>query len=248
MRHVLASLPVLATFTIACASTPVPPPPPAPAPATVTEPALPTLEADDKVPAAYLQDFRAWLRDDHAGIYRRVISVEEVGQGVSVVLERQLTVGGECRVGPSTLTTFASESGFKHNIEHFGDDCCPGSTCAPTPQAYNLRWLQAVAAKDWAKLEQLVPTKGKLTYELADASEGRVKKSKKTYTRRDVAAGNFDMAPGCGFVHTKPSCGDADPKTGAFTCRCDGGGTHTSFEWKREGDGMVVVRIEASSH
>lgn len=38
-------------------------------------------------------------------------------------------------------------------------------------------------------------------------------------TRKDVAAGRFERAPGRGFINTTPSCDEIDENSAGFGCR-----------------------------
>lgn len=230
---------------IACGSAPKPAPvAPEPPPPPPPEAPLPTLSGDDQVPERFQKTFRTWLKDDVPGVYSRVVEVREVSNAVAVVLERRIEMGGECRVGPSTLDIIHDEGKEPEiSIEHFGDDCCPGTTCAMAPLSWHLRYIKAVADKDLAALSLLVSAKKKLAYRLV-TPDG---KSKKTYGKKDIAAGKLMSPPGCGFVDTRPSCGDPNPKTGAFQCACHGGGYHVTYDWVKEGDGFALVAIDEQS-
>lgn len=236
---------LVATLT-ACGSTQKPPPAPAPEPiveAPKEEP-LPHIDGDGQVPERFAKAFGEWLRDENAGgIYTRVVTVSEVSNAVSLVVERRIEMNGECRIGPSTIEIIEEAGETKAEATHFGEDCCPDTRCEMTPDSWNLRYIHAVDAKDPKALSVLFAATKKLKYELV-TPDG---KSKKTWSRKDIAAGKFVNPPGCGFIDTRPSCGEPDAKTGAFTCRCDGGGTHTEFNWEKEGDGFVIVSINESS-
>jgi hypothetical protein len=232
-----------------CASAPQP----KAEPVVVVEPEpepepLPSIPGDDKVPERFRKAFGEWLKGDEASVYSRVVEVSEVSNALSVVVTRRYEGDGECRTGPSTVEFMEQDGAFQTEVTHFGDDCCPGTTCAVSNLGYNLRWIAAVAGKDWAALSALVPAKGKLTWELVTSDGDKVKKVRKSFTRKDIAAGKGENLPGCGFINTRPDCELPDPKTGGFTCSCNGGGTHTTYTWKKDGDAMVVVRIDESSH
>lgn len=234
-------------MSAACGSAPKPaPPPPEPiveAPEEEEEP-LPHIDGDAQVPERFAKAFGEWLRAENAGgAFTRVITVSEVSNAVTVVVERHLEMGGECRIGPSAIElTLEDDGDITSEATHFGEDCCPGTQCEMTPDSWNLRYIHAVDAEDDQALSLLFPAKKKVKYKLA-TPEGTTKEA---WSRKDIAAGKF-AAPGCGFVDTRPSCGEPDPKTGAFTCRCDGGGTHTELNWQKEGDGFVIVSIDESS-
>ena len=217
-----------------------------PEPEPIAEP-LPSLPGDDKVPERFRKAFGEWLKEDAASIYTRVVEVSEVSNAVSVVVMRQYEGDGECRTGPSTLELIEQDGAIEADITHFGDDCCPGTTCAVSNHGYNLRWIAAVESKDWAALAGLVPARGKLTWELVTRDGEKVKKVRKSFTRKDIAAGKADNLPGCGFIYMRPDCEEVDPATGGFTCSCNGGGSHTTYTWKKEGDAMVVSRIDETS-
>jgi hypothetical protein len=96
-----------------------------------------------------------------------------------------------------------------------------------------------LAAKDWVGLAQLVPA----TKQLVSVVNGE----RSTFSRNDVGKGRFAEAPGCSLIHGATGCSEVDEKTASFTCRCDAGGYHVTYDWKREGDGFVLVRISESS-
>ena len=95
-------------------------------------------------------------------------------------------------------------------------------------------------------LAGLVPAKGKLTYHLVTGGDGKVSDTKRTFTRKDIAAGKLVNPPGCHFIETRPDCAPPDATSGAVQCSCHGGGYHVTYDWKREGDAMVIVKIDES--
>jgi len=241
----LVALPIAA-----CGSTPkAPPPAPAPEPIVVIkEEPLPSIAGDEQVPERFKRSFGEFLKGAEGGGYARVIEVREVSNAVAIVLERRLETLQSCRVGPSTLEIVDDEGERTTDVVHFGEDCCPGTTCEMGPMSWNLRYLKALADDDLGAFAALVPAKKKLKYKLVAATEsGAPKTSKQAYSRKDIAAGKFKSPPDCGFVDTRPSCREPDVKTGAFQCACDGGGYHVTYDWEKEGEGYVLVAIDESS-
>jgi hypothetical protein len=174
-----------------------------------------------------------------------VTRVDVLTNFMYVVLRRRAEVGGVCLQGPSTLSLDQSAGSpeITQEIQHFGDDCCPGTECTRTSEGWNIHYLTLLADKNWKELSRLVPAKRKLTWTVNGSEEPTVK-----LTRKQVAAGQFHHAPTCGLVYDVPSCDDIDEKAAGFSCRCDGGGYHVSYEWEREGTGFVLVNIAEESH
>jgi hypothetical protein len=166
-----------------------------------------------------------------------------VSNAASLVLLRHTEGNGACFEGPSKLDLIEYESGGELTVElqHFGDDCCPGTRCTRGPDGWNLRYLALLAAKNWQELSLLVPAKKKLTSVVNGEKPS-------TFSRKDVANGRFADAPSCGFMYNVTSCSELDEKTASFSCRCDGGGYHVTYDWEREGEGFVLVAISESSH
>ncbi len=243
-RH-LPSLMMLLTLG-ACASAPPPPPPPEPEPVVIPEKPILNLPGE-AIPADYARAFSDFLEEDVGKIYQRVVEVSEISNAVDIQLERRFEVEGMCHVGPSVVSFTKKDDGsLEREIAHFGEDCCPGATCLMVPNGWNLRYINAVKANDLAALSALVPAKKKLKYSFVGGSEGKVDKSKKQFSRKDVAAGKFTNPPGCGFINMAPSCGEPDAK-GKFQCRCDAGGYHVTYDWEKEGDTFVIVSISEES-
>ena len=174
-----------------------------------------------------------------------VTRVEVVSNSVSVVLQRRSEVDGVCLQGPSKLDLIQYEGApeLTQEIRHFGDDCCPGTECVRTSEGWNLHYLSLLVDKNWKELAMLVPTKRKLVWSINGGEQPTVQ-----LTRKQVAAGKLESAPGCGLVYDEPNCDALDDKAAGFTCRCDGGGYHVSYEWEREGAGFVLVGIAEDSH
>jgi hypothetical protein len=166
-----------------------------------------------------------------------------MSNAVSVVLQRQTRVDGVCLQGPSKLDLIESEGApeLTRDVQHFGDDCCPGTECARSSDGWYLRYLALLAAQNWQELSQLVPAKRKLVWTINGDEEPKL-------TRKDVAAGRFSNAPDCGLMYNVPGCEAIDERGTGFTCRCDGGGYHVTYAWEREGSGFVLVAIAEESH
>jgi hypothetical protein len=222
--------------------------PPEPPEEVIPPTPLATLAGDDKIAEPWRTRFRTWLTEQAANPFTEVIKSEEITNSVSLVLRRRIESNGECREGPSRLTLVYESP--EVDLQHFGQDCCPGTACTRDPQSWNLRYLNALVAKDWSTLALLVPAKGKLmsntTTVGTHVSAGP--KSSRKFTRKDVAAGKFDDGPGCDLVYTAPSCGPLNAQGTEFTCACDGGGYHVDYTWKKEGAGFVLSRIDEQSH
>ena len=216
---------------------------PQPPPVKITGPTLSTLKGDDELPEPWLSRFRAWLGKQEDAPYVAVTETFVVSNGASVLLLRHTEANGACYEGPSKLDLVEYESGGELTIElqHFGDDCCPGTQCTRGTDGWNLHYLSLLAAKDWAALSQLVPAKKNLVSVVNGEKPS-------TYSRKDVASGRFSDFPSCGLVYNVTGCSDLDEKQASFTCRCDGGGYHVTYDWEREGDGFVLVQISESSH
>lgn len=227
------------------ASEPTPPSPAEPQPPRIkiTGPTLSTLKGDEALPEPWLSRFRAWLSAQEDPPYAAVTETLVVSNAASLVLLRHTEAPGVCYEGPSKLDLIEYETGGELTVEleHFGDDCCPGTQCTRGPDGWNLRYLALLAAKDWAGLSQLVPAKKKLSSMVNGEKPS-------TFSRKDVANGRFSDAPSCGFMYNVTGCSEVDEKTASFTCRCDGGGYHVTYDWEREGDGFVLVSISESSH
>ena len=214
-----------------------------PPPVKITGSTLAILKGDEALPEPWLSRFRAWLSAQEDPPYTAVTETLVVSNAASVVLLRHTEGNGNCYEGPSKLELIEYETGGELPVEldHFGDDCCPGTTCTRAPDGWNLRYLSLLAAKDWAALSQLVPAKKKLVSVVNGEKPS-------TFSRKDVANGRFSDAPSCGFMYNVTGCSDLDAKMASFTCRCDGGGYHVTYDWEREGDGFVLVSISESSH
>lgn len=239
---IVSAFTALVTTLGACGSAPKPAPAPEPPPVEVVpEKPLLTLPGES-VPEAYQRPLSDFLEQDMSKIFQRVLEVSEVSNAISIVLERKIEQGGECRIGPTTVEIITENGATNTNATHFGEDCCPGTTCAMLPTSWNLRYINAVKSKDLAALAQLFPNKKKVAYSLVTPEA----KSKKSWSRKDIAAGKFVNPPTCGFIDTRPACGEPDAK-GAFQCQCDGGGYHVTYDWAKEGDTFVIVKIDESS-
>lgn len=225
------------------APTPPAPAEPQPPPVKISGPTLSTLKGDEALPEPWLSRFRAWFGAQENPPYAAVTETFVVSNAASVVLLRHTEGKGSCYEGPSKLDLIEYETGgeLTAELDHFGDDCCPGTTCTRGPDGWNLRYLSLLAAKDWAALSQLVPAKKKLVSVVNGEKPS-------TFSRKDVANGRFSDAPSCGFMYNVTGCSDVDEKQASFTCRCDGGGYHVTYDWEREGDGFVLVSISESSH
>jgi len=250
MKHLVRSsfLSIVTAFLAlligACGSTPKPVPTPEPEPVVVIpEKPLLRLPGDENVPEAYRRALSDFLEQDLSKMYQRVIEVSEVSNAVSIVLERKIEMEGSCRIGPSTIELMVENGETKTESTHFGEDCCPGSPCAMVPDSWNLRYINTIKGDDLTALSKLVPAKKKLAYTLV-TPEGKTKKS---FSRKDVAGGKFVNPPTCGFVNTRPSCNAPDAKTGAFQCQCNGGGYQVTYDWAKEGDTFVIIKIDESS-
>lgn len=240
----LSLMSILTSLALGCGSvetkpapTPAEPTPVAPAP----EP-LPRIAGDEQVPEKFKTPFGEWLRAENgAGSYQKVVEVSEISNAVTIVLERKTEEGGVCRVGPSTLELYEESTGLKTSLRDFGQDCCPGTTCERDPDGWNLAYIKAVAANDLTTLATFVSAKKKLTYTLT-TPDG---KTKRVVGPKDFGARKPPNLPGCGFIDTAPSCEPATAK--GFTCSCTGGGTNATFEWVKDGDKFVIVKIDESS-
>jgi len=227
----------------ACGSAPKPMPAPEPPPVVVVpEKPLLTLPGEE-VPLAYKRPLSDFLEQDASKIFQRVLTVSEVSNAVSIVLERKIEENGQCRIGPTTVEIVTENGATNTDATHFGEDCCPGTTCEMLPTSWNLRYINAVQSKDLAALSLLFPSKKKVAYSLVTPEA----KSKKSYSRKDIAAGKLVNPPSCGFIETRPACEGPDAKTGAFQCKCDGGGYHVTYDWAKEGDTFVIVKIDESN-
>jgi hypothetical protein len=204
-----------------------------------------TLPGDEQLPEPWRARFRAWLSAEVNPRYVRVIDSHVMSNAVSVVLERRTQENGVCLTGPSRLDLVQDEGATQANAElqHFGNDCCPGSECLRTADGWNLRFLALLAAQDWQQLSLLAPAQQKLVWTINGGELPTVK-----LTRKDVAAGRFRQAPNCGFMYNVPSCDELAAGSNGFTCRCDGGGYHVSYAWEREGTGFVLVSVNEDSH
>lgn len=215
----------------------------APAP-TPSAPAaiLPTLKGDESLPEPWRTGFRKWLSKVDRSPYVAVTETFVTSNSVAVLLWRHTDADGICREGPSRLGLI-DEGGPELNplLEHFGDDCCPGQQCTRGPDGWNLRYLALLAAKNWKELALLVPAKKKLTSMVNGEKPIEL-------SRSDVAKGRFSDAPSCGLMYNETGCSELEGTRASFTCRCDGGGYHVTYEWEREGDGFVLVSISESSH
>lgn len=230
----------------ACASAPPPVQVPVEEPRVIQEKPLLNLPGET-VPEAYARAFSDFLEEDVAKVYQRVVEVSEISNALELVVERRVESEGMCQVGPSVVSFVQKDDGtLAREVAHFGDDCCPGTVCLMLPSSWNLRYINAVKSKDLAALAALVPAKKKLKYNFVGATESGTEKSKKQFSRKDVAAGKFTNPPGCGFINLQPSCGEPDAK-GKFQCRCDGGGYHVTYDWEKEGDTFVIVAISEES-
>lgn len=225
------------------APTPASPAEPRPPLIKITSPTLSTLKGDEALPEPWLSRFRAWLSAQEDPPYAAVTETLVVSNAASLVLLRHTEADGVCYEGPSKLDLIEYETGGELTVEldHFGDDCCPGTQCTRGPDGWNLRYLRLLAAKNWQELSLLVPAKKKLTSVVNGEKPSM-------FSRKDVANGRFSEAPACGFMYNVTGCSEVDEKTASFTCRCDGGGYHVTYDWEREGDGFVLVSISESSH
>jgi hypothetical protein len=216
---------------------------PKPQAVTIRQPTLSTLKGDDSLPEPWLSRFRAWLGAQENPPYAAVTETLVVSNAASLVLLRHTEGNGVCYEGPSKLDLIEYETGGELTVEleHFGDDCCPGTQCTRGPDGWNLRYLALLAAKNWQELSLLVPAKRKLSSVVNGEKPS-------LFSRKDVADGRFSDAPSCGFMYNVTGCSDVDEKTASFTCRCDGGGYHVTYDWEREGDGFVLVSISENSH
>ncbi len=206
---------------------------------------LANLEGDDKLPEPWRTRFRAWLARETKPPYIAVTRVQVISNAVSVVLQRRSEVDGVCLQGPSKLDLIQYEGTPKltHEVQDFGDDCCPGTECVRTPQGWNLHYFTLLAAHDWKQLSLLVPAKQKLVWTINGGEEPTIK-----LTRKQVAAGQLRQALDCGLIYYVPSCDDRDASDTSFTCRCDAGGHHVTYDWQREGAAFVLVNITEESH
>ncbi len=222
---------------------------PAPAtanPALVAAPRPPiTLPGDEQLPEPWRARFRAWLGSETKPTYVAVTRVEITSNAASVVLQRRTQVDGVCLQGPSKLDLIQYEGTpeLTRDVLHFGDDCCPGTQCVRTSEGWNLHYLTLLADKNWKELSLLVPAKRKLVWTVNGGEVPTVE-----LTRKQVAAGKLQQAPDCGLVYNVPSCDDIDDKAAGFSCRCDGGGYHVTYDWEREGTGFVLVHVVEESH
>lgn len=217
--------------------------PPTNPPVVTAPPALSALKGDEELPEPWRTRFRTWLSEQKNSSYVAVTAAQVVSNAVTVVLQRQATTDGVCLQGPSRLDLIENEGApeLTREIEHFGDDCCPGTDCTRTSDGWNLRYLSLLAAKNWQELALLLPAQRKLDWVINGDAEPKL-------TRKDVAAGRFSNAPNCGLMYNVPSCDALDEKSNRFNCRCDGGGYHVTYAWEREGSGFVLVAIAESSH
>jgi hypothetical protein len=226
-------------------SAPTTPAPTEPRPQAVTlsQPTLSTLKGDEALPEPWLSRFRAWLSAQEAPPYEAVTETFVISNAASLVLLRHTEGDGVCYEGPSKLDLIEYETGGELTVEldHFGDDCCPGTQCTRGPDGWNLRYLSLLAAKNWQDLSLLVPAKKKLSWVVNGEKPS-------TFSRKDVANGRFADAPSCGLMYNVTGCSEVDERTASFSCRCDGGGYHVTYDWEREGDGFVLVAISESSH
>lgn len=227
-------------------------PPEEPTPPLVAEPTppvapLPELAGDDLINEPWRTQFRRWLASQNDAVYTDVVSANEISNSVTLVLRHRMERDDQCFEGPNRLTLVSDPPSAE--IENFGMDCCPGTECDRSPESWNLRYLNALNAKDWKTLALLIPSKGKLITSTTTIGShlGPAAKKDRKFSRKDVAAGKFN-GPGCTFVHTTPSCGFFDEKISSFTCKCDGGGYHVEYTWQKEGDDFVITRINEESH
>jgi hypothetical protein len=204
-----------------------------------------TLKGDEQLPEPWRSRFRAWLSGEKSSPYVAVLDSQVVSNAAAVVLQRRQDANGACLQGPSRLDLIEHEGTkeLTREVQHFGDDCCPGTECARTPNSWNLRYLALLAARDWQQLSRLVPAKRQLVWTI---NGGEVPTSR--FTRKDVVAGRLQQAPSCGLIYNVPSCDALDAGGTGFTCRCDGGGSHVTYHWEREGPGFVIVAINEESH
>ena len=258
-RRILLALAVgVASACSRSAPSPTPPPAPLPtvvasaeqasaqpAPATPPPRSLASLPGDEQLPEPWRARFRTWLSAQSNPPYVRVIDSQVISNAMSVVLERRMEKAGVCLTGPSRVELVQDEEAKPASLEvqDFGEDCCPGSECARTSEAWNLRYLAMLTAKNWLELSKLVPAQRQLVWTINGGEQPTVK-----LTRKDVAAGRFHDAPNCGFIYSLPSCEGISEGSNGFVCRCDGGGYHVRYLWEREGTGFVLVRIEEDSH
>ena len=203
------------------------------------------LPGDEQLPEPWRTRFRAWLSAQSNRSYVRVIDSQVISNAVSVVLERRTEKAGVCLTGPSRVELIQDEEAkpASAEVQDFGDDCCPGSECVPTSEAWNLRYLALLTAKNWPELSKLVPAQRQLVWTINGGEQPTVK-----LTRKDVAAGRLHDGPNCGFMYNVPSCDGIVAGSSRFSCRCDGGGYHVRYAWEREGVGFVLVGIDEDSH
>jgi len=201
------------------------------------------LKGDDALPEHWRSSFRAWLGAQADAPYVAITGTMVMSNAISILLLRHTEPNGVCLEGPSKLDLMEAEgtSQLAVELEHFGDDCCPGTECTRTPDGWNLRYLSLLAAKNWQELSLLVPAKKKLVSTVNGETPSKL-------TRKQVASGGFSDAPSCGLMYNVTGCSEVDEKTASFTCRCDGGGYHVTYAWEREGSGFVLVETYESSH
>jgi hypothetical protein len=232
---------VSATFA-ACATAPAT----SPASEAAGEPAvIPGLE---QVAPGWHAEVAAWhgSAPEFAELVR-VATFMALPDQLIIIFERRVGEGTACRSG-LTRVTFGHDGDGWLEAERYdaGLDCCPGQACVPGPDGWQLRWNRAVDAGARAALAELVAPGG---FELHVTYPGPAEEGDGAllglWTASDLREGDVEV-PGCGLVWGTPSCGEADPRTGAFVCRCDAGGSHTVFSWVGGPDGPRVAHIRVA--
>ncbi len=233
---------ILAACATAPASNPVP------VPAEPGEPAaIPGLE---QVAPGWQAEIAAWHSSaPELAELVRVATFMALPDQLIVIFERRVGEGAACQSG-LTRVTFGHDGDGWLTAERLdaGLDCCPGQACTPGPDGWQLRWNRAVEAGALAALTGLVAPGGfELHVTYPGPSEEGEGELRATWTPSDLGDGRVAV-PGCDLVWATPSCGEADPRTGAFACRCDAGGSHVVFSWVVLPDGPRIAHIRDDSH
>jgi hypothetical protein len=206
------------------------------------------LDGDEQIGERWRSLFRQWAAKDLGGIFVGVVAARETSDGVTVLLKRHWKQSADaiCFEGPTTLR-IRQQDGEDPTFEDesWGSHCCPGEPCEPPETAleWNLRYVNAVVAKDRATLASLLPSKGSVAWRVGAAARAKTRK----ITRKEALKGALDGAAACDFLAQRAECEPLRAASTTFRCQCLGEGSSASFDWKKEGESWVLASIDESS-
>jgi hypothetical protein len=242
MYRALAAL-TLSAALAACATAPSAPASEGPAELAEDNP-LPGLS---HVPTGWRAPVLSWYAASaERAELTRVLRALELTDGLVLIFERQVGEGASCRSGLTRLSFTRSSAGVEFERLDAGLDCCAATPCTPGPDGWQLRWNQAAATGATADLAALVAPAGFELHALYPDAQVSAE-ARAHWTAEDLREGRVAV-PGCDLVWATPSCGEADPSTGMWRCRCDAGGSHVVFSWMGGLDGPRLVHIRDESH